>query len=115
MSAPPTTGRPAFDRALYQKIRAVRRGEKGLCARCPGKAAEDRTLCGACLEKARGQYKPNGAPRGRKLQPRGDRWAKMFSGGMTPGQIARAEGVDASLVRCALKVRGLWPVATVKP
>jgi hypothetical protein len=39
----------------------------------------------------------------------------MFRDGQTPGQIARAEGVDASLVRCALKVRGLWPVATVKP
>ncbi len=114
MSAPPTTAPSPFSRALWQKLRTIARGDAGLCVRCPARAAEDRSMCERCLETARVRRR-KGTPRGRKLQPRGDRWAEMFRDGQTPGQIARAEGVDASLVRCALKVRGLWPVATVKP
>ena len=104
----------AFNSALYQKLRGIERGDRGLCARCPARAAEDRNYCDACLEKDRVRHR-TGAPRGPKPGARGNRWAEMFRDGQTPGQIARAEGVDASLVRCALKVRGLWPVATVKP
>ncbi len=111
MSAPPTNS------ALYQKLRGIERGDRGLCARCPARAAEDRSMCERCLEKSRVRRR-KGTPPGRKLLPRGDRWAEMFREGMTPGQIARVEGVSTSLVCDALKARKLWqrrPRGTVKP
>ncbi len=103
-----------FNSALYQKLRVIDRCDRGLCARCPNRAAEDRNLCRACLEKDSARHR-TGAPRGTKRRAHCDRWAEMFRGGMTPSQIARAEGVVAQQVRSALKVRKLWPVVTVKP